>query len=235
MLPRIADASVHLETGGAARTDLGVTLALVRCATWSVAPGSRPEPRRHTSSRRGLTRRRRARRVGAGRAPGAAVGIGSGRVPADQLRSWPGSEPSCERVRGPCGQDVERPAGLDVDQQRPVAVPLAQRTRPRPAPAATCSPPGRAGCGPAAAASSGSPRPLTGRTGGPRPGRPMPGRRPPAPRSPPGCATCLAVSALTCSTNVFFAQSADRQRNRRTCRQIITSQPPTSVSSNRRS
>jgi hypothetical protein len=46
---------------------------------------------------------------------------------------------------------------------------------------------------------------------------------------------CLLVSPLTCSANVTFARSGDRQRNRRTARQITTSQPPVAVSSNRRS
>lgn len=53
--------------------------------------------------------------------------VHAGPVPADYLRSRPGSEPCCERVRGPFVQDVDGPAVLDVDQQCPVAVSLAQR------------------------------------------------------------------------------------------------------------
>jgi hypothetical protein len=45
---------------------------------------------------------------------------------------------------------------------------------------------------------------------------------------------CLLVSPLICSANVTLAHSGDRQINRRTARQITTSQPPIAVSSNRR-
>ena len=60
-------------------------------------------------------------------APAAAVGVDTGPVPADHLGSRPGGEPPGERVRRAVIQDVDRPAGLDVNQQRPVAVPFAQR------------------------------------------------------------------------------------------------------------
>ena len=46
---------------------------------------------------------------------------------------------------------------------------------------------------------------------------------------------CLLVSPLTCSANVTLVHSGDRQINRRTARQITTSQPPMAVSSSRRS
>ena len=46
---------------------------------------------------------------------------------------------------------------------------------------------------------------------------------------------CLLVSPLTCSANVTFGHSADRQRNRRAERQITTSYPPMAVSRSRRS
>ena len=61
------------------------------------------------------------------RAAGAAVGVDPGPVPADHLRSRPGRQPGGERVRRPLAQDVDGPAGLDVDQQRPVTAALAQR------------------------------------------------------------------------------------------------------------
>jgi hypothetical protein len=43
---------------------------------------------------------------------------------------------------------------------------------------------------------------------------------------------CLLVSPVTCSAKVTLAQSGDRHRNRRTAKQITTSQPPMPVSSN---
>jgi hypothetical protein len=63
---------------------------------------------------------------GAGRAAGAAVGVDPGPVTADRPGSRPGRQRGGERVRGPLGEDVDRPARLDVDQQRAVAVPLPQ-------------------------------------------------------------------------------------------------------------
>jgi hypothetical protein len=60
-------------------------------------------------------------------AAGGAVGVEAGAVPADHLGARPGLEPVGERVGGPAVEDVDRPAGLDVDQQRPVPAPFAQR------------------------------------------------------------------------------------------------------------
>jgi transposase len=55
------------------------------------------------------------------------VGVDPGPVPADHLGSRPRLEAGDERVGRAVVQDVDRPAGLDVDQQRPVTAPLAQR------------------------------------------------------------------------------------------------------------
>jgi hypothetical protein len=46
---------------------------------------------------------------------------------------------------------------------------------------------------------------------------------------------CLPASPSTCSANVDFPHSGARPRNRRTVRQMTTSQPPAAVSSSRRS
>ena len=88
-------------------------------------------------------------------AAGAAVGVDPGPVPADHLRSRPGCQPGGERVRRPLG----RMSTGGGSRRRPAASrnggPCAARTRPRPAPAAPRSRPGRAGRGSAGAASSG--------------------------------------------------------------------------------
>jgi hypothetical protein len=46
---------------------------------------------------------------------------------------------------------------------------------------------------------------------------------------------CRLVSPLTCSANVTLAHCGDRHENLRIDRQITTSQPPTAMSSSRRS
>jgi len=48
-------------------------------------------------------------------APAAAIGVDTGPVPADQFGSRPGGEPPGERVRRAVIEDVDRPAGLDIN------------------------------------------------------------------------------------------------------------------------
>jgi hypothetical protein len=87
--------------------------------------------------------------------------------------------PGCRPAAG----SRHRPAG-----SRSCAL-CAARIRPRPAHGVMPPRPGRAWRGSAGSASSGSPRPLTSRSGGHRHGRPGPARPPAAPRS----ARCCAV------------------------------------------
>lgn len=154
---------------------------------------------------------------GAGRAPRGAVGVDPGPVTADQLRSRPGGEPSGERVRRPLTQDVDRPAGLDVDQQRPVAVPLAQRELVH---AQHLGDALTAGSGRARTSRSSVIR-LTAAAN--RPDRRAPARPPSAKATASSTAVtaevrsaCLAVSPLTCSANAFLPHCGVRHANRRT-------------------
>nr|WP_228567015.1 hypothetical protein [Nocardia sp. SYP-A9097] len=55
-----------------------------------------------------------------------ALGVGAGAVTADDLHSRVGSQPGREGVSGPVVQDLDRAAGLHVDQDRSVVVPATQ-------------------------------------------------------------------------------------------------------------
>lgn len=54
------------------------------------------------------------------------LGVGGGAVPADDLHSWVGGQPGPDGFNGAVGQQVDRAAGLDVDQDGRVDVALAQ-------------------------------------------------------------------------------------------------------------
>ena len=60
------------------------------------------------------------------RALGGAFGVTAAAVPADDLHAGVGVQPGAEGFRGPLGQHVDRPAGVDVDQHGAVDMPLAQ-------------------------------------------------------------------------------------------------------------
>ena len=61
------------------------------------------------------------------RARSSVVGVAAAVVPADDLHARVGIQPGAEGFRGPLGQHVHRPAGLDVEQHGPVDMPLVQR------------------------------------------------------------------------------------------------------------
>ena len=166
------------------------------CATGASGrrPGSRP-------ARRGR-RRRRSSLPG----PGRSAPRRDGR-PARRRRSQPTARAGCR----PAGGSRRRPAAFRNSGRG------AARTHRRPAPAGPDLLQGRAGHGSAGSASSGSPRPLTGPTAGPRPGRPAPARPPAARRSAPELRRAYRlVSPPTCSAKVTFAQPGTGQKNRRT-------------------
>jgi hypothetical protein len=52
--------------------------------------------------------------------------VAAAAIPADDLHAGVGVQPGAEGFRGPFGEHVDRPAGLDVHQHGPVHVPLAQ-------------------------------------------------------------------------------------------------------------
>ena len=139
-----------------------------------------------------------------------------------------GGQPGGERVRGPFRQDVHGPAGLDVDQQRPVEVAAAQRElidaqHPR-----ARSRRDRAARGAAGSASSGSP-PAANRAGQPGAGPAAQRQRDrlAAPRRRRRCAAHSGWSARGPAQRMSSSRSpAARQKNRRTCSWITTSWPP---------
>jgi len=61
------------------------------------------------------------------RAAGSPFGVAACPVPANQLHPGAACQPGGEGVSRPFRQDVDRAAGLDIDQQSPVTVAPAQR------------------------------------------------------------------------------------------------------------
>jgi hypothetical protein len=61
------------------------------------------------------------------RARGCAFCVAPAAVAADDLHARVGIQPGAKGFRGPLGQHVHRPPGLDIDQDGAVDVPLAER------------------------------------------------------------------------------------------------------------
>ena len=153
---------------------LGVLWRSCRQARWRATA-------RSTASARLCHRCHRSATWMASGAPAAAPsnGVAPGAVPADDLHARVGIQPGAEGFRGPLRKHVHWPAGLDIDQDGAVDMPLAQREDRRPAPAGSRHP-DRRRRGSAAPASTCSPRTPACRSAGRRPGRPAPSRPPAA-------------------------------------------------------
>jgi hypothetical protein len=61
---------------------------------------------------------------GVGGAEPCGLGVGGGAVTADDLHTRVDGQPGAHGLHGAIGQQVDRPAGLDVDQDGRVDVPL---------------------------------------------------------------------------------------------------------------
>jgi hypothetical protein len=151
-----------------------------------------------------------------------ALGVAPAAVPADDLHARVGIQPSAEGLRGPLRQHVDRPAGLDVDQDGAVDVPL------RSAKSSTPSTSGVWSSGSAARMSRISVERLTAQASLPVSREPA---RPPR-ASATACSTACSwqvrrpwrvVRPGTCSANVALLHLPLPQKNRRTCRSISTS------------
>ena len=156
--------------------------------------------------------------------PGRSARFLAGR-PVTRRRSQTTCRPGCRRD----GTSRRRPAASRNGG------PYAARTRPRPAPAATRSPQDREGHGPAGSASSGSPQPLTARKSG---ACPAPERQRDCPQHRGHCrgaARVLAGQPVGLLGEGHLRALRCPAGKPSDVRQIMPSQPPTAVSSRRRS